>query len=53
LITISPLVFTGAVDILNTAFDPIAVGTTTISITQPPGFTPPVGKSSVVVTVTP
>jgi hypothetical protein len=51
-ITISPLVFTGNDDYLNTAFDPIAVGTTTISITQPPGFLPPAGKASIVATVT-
>ena len=52
-ITISPLVFTGTDDYLGTAFDPIAVGTTTISITQPPGFTPPTGKTSIVATVNP
>jgi len=52
-ITISPLVFTGTDDYLNTEFDPIAVGTTTISITQPAGFTSPVGKASVVATVNP
>ena len=53
LITISPLVFTGDVDYLITAFDPLAVGTTTISITQPPGFTPPVDRTSIVATVNP
>ena len=52
-ITISPLVFTGTEDYLNTAFDPIAVGTTTISISQPPGFTPPAGETSIVATVNP
>jgi len=52
-ITISPLVFTGIDDYRNTAFDPIAVGTTTISITQPAGFNPPVGKTSIVATVNP
>jgi VCBS repeat-containing protein len=52
-ITISPLVFTGIDDYLNTAFDPIAVGATTISITQPAGFTPPAGKTSVMATVNP
>jgi hypothetical protein len=52
-ITVSPLVFTGIDDYLNTAFDPIAVGTTTISITQPAGFTPPVGETSVAATVNP
>jgi hypothetical protein len=51
-ITISPLVFTGNDDYLSTAFDPIAVGTTTISITQPAGFLPPTGRTSVVATVT-
>jgi PKD repeat protein len=53
IITVSPLVFTGNDDYLYTAFDPIAVGTTIISITQPPGFTPPVGKTSIVATVNP
>jgi hypothetical protein len=52
-IIVSPLVFTGGDTALNTAFDPIAVGTTTISITQPPGFTPPAGKTSVVATINP
>ena len=51
LITTSPLVFTGNDDYLNTAFDPIAVGTTTISITQPAGFLPPTGRTSIVATV--
>ena len=51
-ITASPLVFTGGDDELVTGFDPIAVGETTISITQPPGFLPPAGKTSVVATVT-
>jgi hypothetical protein len=53
LITTRPLVFTGTDDYLNTAFDPIAVGTTTISITQPAGFISPAEKSSVVATVNP
>jgi hypothetical protein len=52
-ITVSPLVFTGNSDYLSTAFDPIAVGTSTISITQPPGFTPPLGRTSIVATVNP
>ena len=52
-ITISPLVFTGGDDYLNTGFDPIAVGTTTISITQPAGFLPPAGRTSIVATVDP
>ncbi|MFW2336524.1 hypothetical protein, partial [Ilumatobacter sp.] len=52
-ITVSPLVFTGADDYLDTQFDPIAVGTTTISITQPPGFLPPAGETSITATVTP
>ena len=52
-ITVSPLIFTGDVYYLNTAFDPLAVGTTTISITQPPGFTPPAGRTSIVATVNP
>jgi len=46
-------VFIGTDDYKDTVFDPIAVGTTTISITQPAGFTPPAGKTSVVATVNP
>ena len=52
-ITISPLVFVGSEDYHHTAFDPVAVGATTISITQPAGFTPPTGRTSVVATVNP
>ncbi|MCP3995671.1 MAG: hypothetical protein GY722_11475 [bacterium] len=52
-ITISPLVFNSNIGSLNTAFYPIAVGTTTISITQPADFLPPAGKASVVATVNP
>ena len=46
-ITISPLVFMGADGQLDTDFDPLAVGTTTISITQPPGFLPPSGETAI------
>ena len=52
-ITVSPLVFTGTDAYLNTQFDPIAVGTTTISIDQPPGFLPPAGETAIVATVEP
>ncbi|MDH3300270.1 MAG: hypothetical protein OES24_07160, partial [Acidimicrobiia bacterium] len=52
-ITISPLVFTGDLDYVNTQFDPLAVGSTTISITQPPGFLPPSGRTSIMATVEP
>jgi hypothetical protein len=39
-ITSSPLVFTGGVSFQATAFDPIAVGTTDLTIEVPPGFSP-------------
>jgi hypothetical protein len=52
-ITLSPLVFTGADEDLDTQFDPLAVGTTTISISQPPGFLPPAGETAIVATVEP
>jgi hypothetical protein len=52
-ITISPLVFTGADVYVDTQFDPLAVGTTTISITQPAGFLPPAGMTSIMATVEP
>jgi hypothetical protein len=52
-ITLSPLVFTGDLEYVNTQFDPLTVGTTTISITQPSGFLPPAGRTSVVATVEP
>ena len=50
-ITVSPLVFTGTDDYLSTAFDPVTVGATTISIAQPTGFTAPAGRASIVATV--
>lgn len=50
-ITVSPLAFTGGDEYQDTQFDPIAVGNTTISIGQPPGFLPPAGRTSVVATV--
>jgi hypothetical protein len=52
-ITVSPLVFTGAEAYLDTQFDPLTDGTTTISIDQPPGFVPPAGETSIVATVVP
>ena len=52
-ITVSPLVFTGTDDYLGTQFDPLAIGTTTISINQPPGFLPPAGETAITATVTP
>ena len=44
---------TGADDYLDTQFDPLAVGTTTISISQPTGFLPPAGETAIVATVEP
>ena len=38
---------------LDTQFYPLAVGATTISITQPAGFLPPAGRTSIVATVEP
>jgi PKD repeat protein len=52
-ITVSPLVFTGGDSYLDTAFTPLDAGTTTIAVTQPPGFTAPATRTSVVATVEP
>jgi hypothetical protein len=52
-ITVSPLVFTGGDSYLDTAFTPLDAGTTTIAVTQPPGFTAPANRTSVVATVEP
>jgi hypothetical protein len=40
-ITVSPVTFSGNDSWIDTAFDPLALGTTDISITQPTGFTAP------------
>ena len=50
-ITLSPLTFTGGDTALTTQFDPLAVGTSTLSIVPPTGFTPVPGKTSIVATV--
>jgi hypothetical protein len=50
-IVTSPVTFTGGDLTLSTEFDPVAAGTTTISITQPPGFTPVAAKTSIIATV--
>ena len=52
-ITVSPLTFLGGDTYQQTAFTPLAEGTTTISISQPDGFTAPIGRTSVVATVEP
>ncbi|MBY0502302.1 MAG: hypothetical protein K2X03_00225 [Bryobacteraceae bacterium] len=52
-ITSSPLNFVGNVNTLTTAFDPVGVGVTTISLsTTTPGFTTPPAGASLNVTVT-
>ena len=52
-ITVSPLTFLGGDTYQQTAFTPLAEGTTTISISQPNGFTAPIGRTSVGATVEP
>jgi hypothetical protein len=52
-ITVSPLLFTGDDAYRQTAFTPLAAGTTTISVVQPAGFTAPIARTSVVATVEP
>ncbi|MFO7691393.1 MAG: Calx-beta domain-containing protein [Cryobacterium sp.] len=45
-IVTSPLAFTGNTDFVNAVFDPIATGSTQLSITQPAGFTATTTASS-------
>ncbi|MGH2544395.1 MAG: hypothetical protein ACRDIB_16505, partial [Ardenticatenaceae bacterium] len=49
----SPVVFSGNLSTVNALFDPIAAGQTTLSLTQPAGFsTPSNGPQQITVTVT-
>ncbi|MHB9036850.1 MAG: beta strand repeat-containing protein [Armatimonadota bacterium] len=50
-ITVSPLTFTGNVSSAITYFDPIAVGTSTISVVTPEGFSTPTTKAQINATV--
>lgn len=50
-ITASPLSFGAGDSVINTSFDPIAAGVTTIAVTQPAGFDTPSGFQSVTATV--
>ncbi len=52
-ITVSPLSFGANASTLSTAFDPLAPGTTTLSVGQPTGFDRPATRRSLVVTVNP
>lgn len=52
IITTSPLAFGANVATLNTAFDPLAAGTTTISIVPPAGFDTPANFRQIPTTVT-
>jgi hypothetical protein len=51
-ITISPLSFGANVQQVNTAFDPLTAGTTTVSIVPPAGFDTPSDHRQMTVTVT-
>ena len=52
-LTINPVVFNGGTSSLNTAFDPLQVGATTLSIVQPTDFTAPSNvNTSITATVT-
>jgi hypothetical protein len=53
-LTVNPVVFNGGAGVaVNTAFDPIAAGATTIALLQPAGFEVPANlNNSIVATVT-
>ncbi len=51
-IVTSPLIFNVNQSNLNTAFDPVTAGTTTIAVGQPPGFTTPNQFQQITATVT-
>ena len=52
-ITASPLAIGPNDNCENTAFDPLAAGTTTISVTAPGGFETPSQRQSIIATVNP
>lgn len=52
-ITTSPLTFNGNVNVVNTQFDPLAVGNTQIAVGTPTGFSTPSNFQSITATVNP
>lgn len=50
-ITTSPVNFAANVSAVNTSFDPVAAGTSTIAVTQPAGFATPSAFQSITATV--
>ncbi len=48
----SPVVYSGGSYLLSTNFQPVAAGTSTISLVQPAGFSTPASGTSIVATVT-
>jgi hypothetical protein len=51
-ITTSPLTFTGGVSAINTAFDPVEEGSSTITVSVPAGFSTPAASRQITATVT-
>ena len=52
-ITVSPLAFDSGVTSRSTAFHPLAIGTTVLSVVQPDGFTNPAAGGQITATVNP
>jgi hypothetical protein len=52
-ITTSPVTFNGGVGTISTQFDPLAVGSSTLEVVQPPGFSTPSNFRSIPATVNP
>jgi hypothetical protein len=52
-LTVDPVVFNGGGGVaVNTAFDPLTVGNSTIAVVQPPGFSPPANVNTSIVATT-
>ena len=49
--TIGPLVFDPNVAAIDTEFDPLAPGSTTVTVETPPGFDPPNNRRQITATV--
>ena len=52
-ITISPIAFTGNQSASTTQFDPIAQGSTIVTVGTPAGFSPPSNFRQITATITP
>ncbi|HKE42925.1 MAG TPA: Calx-beta domain-containing protein [Steroidobacteraceae bacterium] len=51
-ITVSPVTFAAGVGSVNTAFDPVGAGTSTLAVTTPAGFDTPANFRTITATVT-